>query len=125
MKFGQVFAIPVIAQKAARAYLALMASALIRLAALVAVLLMPIGMASAPAMAQPAPAAGGHCDGHQDPAEAPSKPQAHCMACSALPAMDAPAPAEAMVPKMPRLLARVAATASIVPEIATPPPKLA
>lgn len=125
MKFAQVYVRRVIAGEAWRAYLTLMASALFRLMALVAVLLMPAGMAGAPAMAQPSSAAAGHCDEHQDPADAPSKPQAHCMACSALPAMEAPAPAETMVPKMPRLVARIAATASIVPEIATPPPKLA
>ena len=124
MRPSRVFLIPVIAGKGRRAYLAPMASAFFRLVALIAVLLMPAGMATAPAMAQAAPAAGGHCDEQKDPAESPSKPQAHCMACSALPAMEAPVAAEAMIPKMPRMIAPMAATASIVPEIATPPPKL-
>ena len=113
----------VIVQQARRAYLGAMASLLFRLLTLIAVLLMPAGMASAPALAQPAPAAG-HCDEHQEPADAPSKPQVHCTGCSALPAIGVPEAAAALRPLAPRLIAQIQPISGREPEIATPPPKL-
>ena len=100
-----------------------MASFLFRLLTLVAVLLMPLGMASAPALAQPAPAAAGHCDEHQEPADAPSKPQVHCTGCSALPVIGAPEAVPALRPLAPRLIAQIQPISGTEPEIATPPPK--
>ena len=102
-----------------------MGSALFRLLALCALLLMPAAMTGGPAVAQPATAAAGHCEDGHSPAEAPAKPQAHCAACAALPAFDLPEPATALVPAAPRIAVRVPAIGGIVPEIATPPPKLA
>ena len=101
-----------------------MASFLFRLVTLVAVLLMPAAMASAPALAQPAPAAAGHCDEHQEPADAPSKPQAHCTGCSALPAIEAPGGDAALRPLAPRVVAHSHFISGFEPEIVTPPPKL-
>lgn len=113
-----------IVPRSAHAYLTAMASALFRLLALIALLAMPGGMAGAPALAAPAPAASGHCEQGHAPAEAPAQPQAHCAACAALPAFELPAPAATVVPTAPRLIARTQAIDSIEPEIATPPPKL-
>lgn len=115
--------IPVIVPKAAGDYRRRMGSALIRLAALVAVLLMPFGM-PAPALALPAPTASGHCDGHEQPAEEPAKAQAHCTACSALPALAAPPSQAAVLPSTPRMIARMDMKPETIPEIATPPPRL-
>ena len=117
--------IPFIACQGGRAYLASMASAVLRLVALVALMLMPLSMASAPAAAQPvAGAPAGHCDDHQKPADAPSAPQVHCTACTALPAIDVPAPIAELAPTMPMLIALAGFLAGIEPDIATPPPKL-
>lgn len=114
----------VIVETGGRHYLIAMASALFRLMALFALLLMPGGMAGAPAIAQPAPAASGHCEDGHSPADAPAQPQAHCAACAALPAFDLPEAASTILPKAPRLIARSQPIAGFEPEIATPPPKL-
>jgi hypothetical protein len=108
-----------------RAYLALMASAILRLLALIALALMPLSMASAPAAAQPVAAApSGHCDNHRKPADAPATSQMHCTACAALPAMAAPAQVAELAPETPMVIARVGLLAGIEPETATPPPKI-
>lgn len=102
-----------------------MASAVLRLLALIALVLMPLSMASTPASAQPGVSApAGHCDDHQQPAKAPAGPQMHCTACSALPAMDAPAAVAEMTPQLPIRIALARFLAGIVPDTATPPPKL-
>jgi len=103
-----------------------MASALLRLLALFALVIMPLSMASASASAQPAVATpAGHCDDQQQPAKAPSAPQVHCTGCAALPAMDAPAPLAELAPETPMLIALASFLAGIEPDTATPPPKLA
>jgi hypothetical protein len=103
-----------------------MATAVLRLLALFALVLMPLSMASAPASAQLSAAApAGHCDDHQQPAKAPAGPQAHCTACAALPAIDAPAPVAELTPETPMLIALAAFLAGIEPDTATPPPKVA
>lgn len=109
----------------ANRYFPLMASAVLRLLALLALVLMPLSMASATASAQPAATApAGHCDDHQQPTKAPAGPQVHCTACAALPAMDAPAEIAEMAPQMPLLIALASFLAGIEPDTATPPPKL-
>ena len=103
-----------------------MVPALLRLMTLVALLFMPLSMASAPAAASPSAStsSSGHCDEHQKPAEAPTAPKAHCAACAALPAGDAPVAVEQL---RPAILLNVEAERWITarePDIDTPPPKL-
>ena len=115
---------PFIATRRPGGYFPLMLSAVLRLLALFALLLMPLSMGSAPASAQPAASApAGHCDDHQQPAEAPADPQMHCTACSALPATEAPAPVVELPPETPMLIALAGFLAGIEPDTATPPPK--
>jgi hypothetical protein len=114
-----------VAPRERRAYAVGMASAVLRLIALIALVLMPLSMASAPASAHPnATASAGHCDDHQQPAKAPSGPQMHCTACAALPAMDAPVPIAELAPEMPLIIAFSTFLPGIEPDTATPPPKL-
>lgn len=120
---------PVIAARDSEAYGSAMAAAILRLLALIALTLMPIGMAGAPAVAGPAPAehamAGmAHCD--EMPAKEPAPPQSKmdCMAmCTALPASFGAAPAPRMKPVAPRAIAVSAPFSGIEPELTTPPPK--
>ena len=105
-----------------------MAAAILRLMALIALMLMPVGMAGAPAMAQPAPAEHGmamdHCDGMPGEEQAPAPSKMDCAAmCVALPAADTPAPEATIKPTAPRTIAIGARFDGIVPEIATPPPR--
>jgi hypothetical protein len=100
-----------------------MASALFRLLALFALMLMPGGMTGAPALAQPGTASS-HCDEHQLPADAPIQPQAHCTGCAALPALDAPPALGAAPPDAPAFVQCSEPVSGITLEIATPPPKL-
>ena len=104
-------------------YLGPMAEALIRFFALAALVLMPLGMSSAPVMAA-APQAADHCQQEPKPAEAPAQQQAHCTGCAALPAVDQPPAAAGLLPEPPRIVARSDSFAGIILEIATPPPKL-
>ena len=102
-----------------------MASALLRLVMLLAVLVMPAGMAAASAPVQPAAAAAhGHCDDDSKPADTPSKPALHCAACAALPAIDLPAVASP--PQLEPALdaSAVRWTSEPGPETDTPPPRL-
>ena len=115
--------ISLIAQQGAGPYLTAMASALFKLMALVAVLLMPAGLAGAPALAQSASASAEHCDEHQQPADIPEKPQAHCTACAALPALGAPEAVPELRPQAPRVLASSQPFSDVEPETATPPPR--
>ena len=118
----------VIACQAWGAYPAPMAAFLFKLLALLAVLLMPAGMANAAASAQQADAASqsSHCSGHEDQQEAPpGEMDAQCMACAGLPAAELPAAAASILPRAPRLIALAHETRGIILEIATPPPKVA
>ena len=114
-----------IARRGTAAYRDAMRSPLARLLALVALLLMPLGMASAPANAAPAAqsVAAGHCDDHAPAPDAPIKKPMHCTACAALPAADAPEPSARVLPSAPRWLALSAPINGVEPDIATPPPK--
>ena len=107
-----------------------MAAMLFRLLALVALVLMPLGMAGAPAIAQQMPmdhAAMGarHCDEQPGQGKAPASKMDCAAMCTALPAADGPAPAARMRLAAPRTIVIVALFAGIEPEIATPPPRQA
>lgn len=110
-------------------YVGRMIAALVRLLTLLALVLMPLGMTGAPALAAPdhhmtTMAGSGHCEEQQD--EAPDQQQMDCRAaCTALPAPSTPAPTPALKPIAPRLIGGVAPFTSINLEIATPPPKMA
>lgn len=108
-------------------YAALVHRMLAKLALLIAVLLMPIGMTPAPAAAHQNAMAGmpmGHCD------EGTTKHQpkggfTECtMACSAaLPAADTPRGKATPIASMPILPAAAHILHGVHPETATPPPK--
>ena len=107
-----------------------MASAVLRLLTLIALMLMPVGMTGAPAVAQPAPAEHamaameGHCDEMPGEEQAPPMSKMDCMAmCAALPAGFGMAPEPVMKPRAPRAIALSAPFDGIVPEIDTPPPR--
>ena len=103
-----------------------MAATFLRLMMLVALAIMPFGMAGAPAAALPSTAAasGGHCDDHQKPADAPSTPKAHCAACAALPVSDSPVAVAEFRPILLRVVRAEQWLAEQEPDIDTPPPKL-
>ena len=115
---------PVIAGQGWGTYWARMASLLFRLLTLLALVVMPLGMAGAPAAAEPVAAAhSGHCDDQRAPAQAPTHDATHCATCAGLPAME---PAVEPLPSQPR--AEVQAPPArflhgLHPDIATPPPK--
>ena len=124
--------ISVIVQKGSPHYVAAMASAVFRLLALIALVLMPIGMGAAPALAAPdhhtmmTTAGAGHCDEQQDPDQAPAQHQMDCTAaCAAIAAPAAPVVAPTFKPTAPRTIGVAAPFTGIEPEIATPPPKFA
>lgn len=109
-----------------------MTAALLRLLTLLALVLVPIGMTSAPAAASPTPAshhmAAGHCDEQPEDDQAPAS-KMDCAAmcatmCTALPAMDAAAPNPLLKPKAPRTIAVAKPFDGIILELATPPPRL-
>jgi hypothetical protein len=103
-----------------------MAAAVLRLFALFALVLMLLGMASAPAAshAPMAAAPAEHCADRSKPDQAPAPKAMDCLAtCTALPASEAVVPAPPPVPSPPRLIALADRFVGIVPEIATPPPK--
>jgi hypothetical protein len=101
-----------------------MAAAFFRFVMLVALSMMPFSMSGAAAAPVPIAASGsGHCGDHQKPADSPSAPKAHCAACAALPAAEAPIAVEEI---RPALLLNVEAEQWIAerePDIDTPPPK--
>lgn len=104
-----------------------MISALLRLLTVFAVLLMPAAMVGAPAAAASTAAAQAtaeHCGEHGEPEQGPEKASAHCVSCSALPALEVPAPVDPLLPRTPMVLALVQGIDGITPDIATPPPKL-
>ena len=122
---------PVIVAKASRPYDATMVATVLRLLALVALIVMPFGMASTPALAQPADQAmatghsmpAGHCGDQQAPDKVPAKMDCTA-ACTALPASIAPMPDPLLKPKALRTITIYVPFADIEPEIATPPPRL-
>ena len=120
----------VIVQTAMSPYGPRMTATMLRLITLLALVLMPFGMASSPAMAQPMPAnhgmaQAGHCDEQSDQNKAPShsSQQMHCAMCAALPASDPPSPSVGLRPMAPRIIATVSPFNGIELEIATPPPR--
>ena len=116
--------ISVIAAKGSPAYVAGMPAVLLRLAMLIALTLMPFGMANAPAIAASAASSvSGHCDEDRKPADAPAEMEMHCATCAALPAVAAAEVAE-LRPQAPIVISVVHALSDTQPEIATPPPKL-
>lgn len=116
---------PPLAHQGPPLYPARMASAVLRLLALVALIFMPLSMASAPASAQPVAAApAGHCEDQQEPADAPSSAKMHCTGCAALPAVDAPDPMAELRPETPLLISFARFMDGVEPETATPPPRI-
>lgn len=104
-----------------------MASVVLRLLALVALLFMPMSMGNSAAAATHSTAAAtadGHCQDHQKPAEKSPKMDMHCASCSALPAAEAIVDTSALKPATPRQMTVTDDIAGNEPEIATPPPKL-
>lgn len=118
----------VIVQTGLIPYVRRMTAALLRLLTLLALVLMPLGMAGTPVVAQTMPmnhnmASMGHCDGQPEQDEAPASKMDCTAMCTALPAADAPSPAPALKPMAARTMALAAPFTGIEPEIATPPPK--
>lgn len=119
---------PVIAGQGSSDYLGRMASAILRVMALIALVLMPLGMAAVPVGAatthevSSAPT-GGHCDEHQKPADAPLTAQMHCIACAALAAYDFQAPVAELLPRALLPIQLTYFSTPFEPEISTPPPK--
>ena len=105
-----------------------MFSALLRLATIFALLAMPVGMASAPAVAMTGADRATtieHCPDNPSDHEAPSEVAMNCKAaCTALPAsLRPPLPDEAPRPELPRATASTVTFEDNIPEIATPPPR--
>ena len=113
-----------IAAQGRGAYVQRMASFVLRLMTLVALVLMPVGMGAAPAMAAAPMASSEHCGEHQQDKGKPAAVDMHCAACAALPAIAAPEQGASLLPELPRLLRSTHAMVGSVLEIATPPPKL-
>ena len=118
---------PVIAARGGGAYGRAMAAAALRLLTLIALVLMPVGMAGAPAMAAPAEhgmAGMNHCDEMPSKEQAPPSSKMDCTAmCTALPASFGLDAGPMMKPLAPRSIAMAAPFRGIEPDIATPPPK--
>ena len=114
----------VIVQTASSSYGHRMTAAMVRFLTLLALVLMPFGMAGTPAIAQPM-AQNGHCDQQSDHDKAPvhKSQQMHCAMCAALPASDPPNSSAAIPHSSPRLIATVSPFNGIELEIATPPPR--
>jgi hypothetical protein len=121
----------VIVAKGSGYYDTIMVGAVLRLLALVALIVMPIGMAGTPALAQStdhAMATGhfmpaGHCGDERVPDKAPAKMDCTA-ACTALPGSATPMPTPLFKPKILRTITISAPFVDIEPEIATPPPRL-
>jgi hypothetical protein len=110
-----------------RGHMRPVSKALTSLFALVALLLMPLGMSGASAAAasstgQETTAA--PCDGHGgDNGAAPAKAEQHCAACIAVPTAGAPQAALALLPTAARSIASATPVLGLEPEVTTPPPK--
>lgn len=124
----------VIVQKAFGSYVAPMASAVIRLLTLLAFTMMPLTMSStafaAPeaqqaSMAVHHKAIADHCGGSGDEDKAPPTNKMDCAAaCTAIAPTGSPVPVAEIRPRVPREIMLAAAIGDIVPELATPPPRL-
>lgn len=108
-----------------------MASPVIRLLALIALVSMPLGMSETTAHAAQIDhgmtmSGSGHCQEKSDQEKAPASKKMDCAAaCTALPATGpAAAPTAGLKPADPSTIASVTIFSGIVLEIATPPPKL-
>ena len=106
-----------------------MAAAFAKLMTLIALVLMPIGMASASAVASPvdhaAMSQSGHCGDQGEEDQAPGAKRMDCTAaCTALPPSLEPVLAPPLKPLAQRTVAVAAPFKDIVLEIATPPPRL-
>ena len=97
--------------------------AVLRFLIVLALALMPVGMTVATAATGPI-AMSEHCDEHQPPAHSPSKSDAHCATCSALPAVSAPIAVMELRPALPRLVTAANAMSGTDVETATPPPRI-
>lgn len=105
-----------------------MASAFLRLLALVALVMMPVGMGAAPAAAAKADhammAGEDHCaPQQQEDGKAPPQAMDCTAACSALPPVAMPVPGRSLRPATPRALLAARTFEQKIPEIATPPPR--
>lgn len=119
--------ISVIAERLRPAYFGGMARALLSLVALVAMMLMPAGMALAPAAAHAATVAGppadGHCD-RQDEETGKAPATVDCKAtCGALTAAPARVSEPPPLPPPPPAIGPARRIAGIILDIATPPPR--
>jgi len=118
----------VIAARRMRATLAAIVAGVVRFLAVLSFLLMPLGMAEIPATAatQDSGAASSMpCEDHHQPDKQAPIAKQHCMACVALPAKIRSYNAPNILPQ-PILTDRLARQlTSLVPEVATPPPKMA
>lgn len=91
---------------------------------LVALLVLPMGMAAAPANAEPTrAAASGHCDEHQQPPDAPAKAQLHCVGCLALPVIEAASGTEVASGRTPTQVQRAEPLSDVTTLTDPPPPK--
>ena len=118
-----------IAGTASSSYVRAMAAIFVRLMTLVALVLMPIGMANASAAAgpveRPAATALGHCEDKKSEDKAPeSEAMACAAACAALAASPRPALAAPLKLKAQQTMAIEPSFNGIVLEIATPPPRV-
>ena len=101
-------------------------AAVLKFLMVLALALMPMGMASAQATSATGPVAmSDHCDEHQPPVHSPAKSDnMHCATCSALPAVDAPVAVMELRPTLPRLVTAANAMSDTELETATPPPRI-
>lgn len=111
-----------------RGHIGSVPKALTTLVALVALLLMPMGMSGMPAAAASPdrPALAGHCDSHgteKDPA--PSGMEQHCATCLVMPAAEGPRITPGLTPRAPRTMLAASAFQGLEPEVSTPPPRRA
>ena len=116
--------ISVIAGTVSCLYLRGMRRYLMQFLALIAVTLMPMGMAAGPALAHDMPVTeSGHCKGDEKTSDDPAKSQTHCTSCSALQPIRDEKPSAGSLPQAPRILAGSGPIFGVEPELATPPPK--
>ena len=101
--------------------------ALTSLFALIALLLMPLGMSGASAAAAwptgPETAAA-PCEGHGSEKDAaPAEADQHCATCMAVPVAGVAQAPVALLPKAPRSMVSATPFLGLEPEVSTPPPK--
>jgi hypothetical protein len=95
-----------------------------RLLAILALVLMPIGMISAPAMAsEHGQAAAMPCDSHEQPGKSTPDRQAHCTSCVATAGPSSIFAADSLAPVAIRAVRDQRLLLGILPDVATPPPR--